>query len=148
MRTSYRMSLFLAFLLLLVVMIFGCSFESSQLVREQTVVPPSPTMGARTISPRFSESITWRKSNIYIRLVPVLPPVLLAGHGYVAFIAFNGGPLSLVNQLQVLDANSGIPLWQSERFPDYEAMALSRDKAFVLLDLGRTLNIYNTMLCW
>jgi outer membrane protein assembly factor BamB len=68
---------------------------------------------------------------------------LLAGHGYVAFVAFSGGPLSAINQLEVLDVNNGDTLWQSERFPDNEAFALSKEKAFVLLDLGMRLNIYD-----
>lgn len=42
-----------------------------------------------------------------------------------------------------LDAKTGTTLWQSERFPAHEDVAISQDKAFVLLQQGNPLNIYD-----
>lgn len=142
-KNTSKSTLVFAFLLLLLSVALGCGIDPSQLLPEQTVARLSPSIETRTISQDFSRNIIWRRNDISIRLIPILPPVLLAGHGYIAYVNFIGGPLDAINQLDVLDANSGTTLWQSRPFPDHEAIALSKGRAYVLLDLGRTLNVYD-----
>jgi hypothetical protein len=121
----------------------GCGLDLSRLLPEQTMDPISPTPANRTISQNFEEKLVWRKNHITIRRGFFPSPGLLAGYGYVAYVNFRGGPLSIINQLDVLEANIGTMLWQSERFPTHEDVAISKDRAFVLLYRGSPLNIYD-----
>lgn len=137
---------FFDILQLLMILLFlglGCGIDPSRFVPEQTMDPIPPAIANRTLSQDFEEGLIWRKDLISIRL-DAPSPGLLAGHGYVAFVNFLGGPLSMINQLEILEAETGTTLWQSERFPTHEDIAISKNKAFVLLRRGSPLNIYNT----
>lgn len=143
-RKAYGIIPSLFVLVILILSMLGCGFDPNQLFPEQTWDRPPPTIEHRVISQNFTERPVWLRNNIFIRRGLVAPsPGLLAGHGYVAFVNFTGGPLSRINQLDVLDANTGTTLWQSEPFPDHEAVAISKEKAFVLLNEGSPLNIYD-----
>lgn len=130
-------------LLILFLLGLGCSFNPSQLFPEQTIDPLPPSIARRAISQDFKENLVWRKDGIGIRHLPLPSSELLIGAGYVAFVNFLGGPLSMINQLEVVDAHTGNTVWRSERFSDYEDVAVVGDKAFVLLNEGKLLNIYD-----
>jgi outer membrane protein assembly factor BamB len=139
-------------LLVLLTLLFlglGCSFDPYRLLPKQLISEPTldrfpPAISGRTISQGSSASVVWQRSDIFMpRNLATLIPGLKAGHGYVVFVNFLGGALSQVNRLDVLDAETGATLWQSERFSDHEAVAISKDKAFVLLNEGSPLNIYS-----
>lgn len=136
-----------AFRLFLTLVLFlsglGCGFDLSRLFPEQMWDRPPPAVKHRMISQDIAGRLVWHRSSIFIRGGLEPSPGLLAGHGYVAFVNFIGGPLSMINQLDLLDANTGDILWQSEPFPDHEAVAISEDRAFILLNEGSPLNIYN-----
>jgi hypothetical protein len=139
-------------LLVLLTLLFsglGCAFDPYQLLPKHLISEPTldrfpPAISGRTISQGSSAGVVWHRNDILVRRGIAEPlPGLIAGHGYVAFVNFLGGALSQVNRLDVLDAETGATLWQSERFPDHEAVAISKDKAFVLLNEGSPLNIYS-----
>jgi outer membrane protein assembly factor BamB len=120
----------------------GCGFDPYQLIPEQTLERFPPAIEGRIISQSFSGSVVWHRNDILIRR-SLPPPELLAGHGRIAFVNFLGGPLGEISRLDVLDANTGATLWQSERFADHETAAISKDRAFVLLNEGSPLNVYD-----
>jgi outer membrane protein assembly factor BamB len=121
----------------------GCGFDPARLLPEQTMAPLPPAIANRTIPQNLGQKLIWRKSQINIRRHLFPSPGLLVGHGYVTFVNFLGGPLSKINQMDVLEATTGATLWQSARFPTHEDMAISKDRAFVLLRRGSPLNIYD-----
>jgi outer membrane protein assembly factor BamB len=121
----------------------ACRIDSGQLFPEQTIDRLPLAVENRTISRDFAEMPVWLRDDIFIRRGLEPSPGLLAGHGYVAFVNFLGGPLSQINRLDVLDANIGTTLWQTERFPDHESVAISKDRVLVLLNEGSPLNIYS-----
>lgn len=139
-------------LLVLVTLLFsalGCGFDPyqllpKQLISESTLDRSPPAVSSRTISQGSSANVVWQRSDIYMpRNLATLIPGLKAGHGYIAFVNFLGGTLSQINRLDVLDAETGATIWQSERFPDYEAFSISKDKAFLVLNEESLLNIYS-----
>jgi outer membrane protein assembly factor BamB len=121
----------------------GCGFDPSYLLREQTMDPLPPAIANRTIPQNSRAKLAWRKGQISIRRQLFPSPGLVVGHGYVAYVNFLGGPLSMINQMDILEATSGATLWQSAPFATHEDIAISKDRAFVLLDRGRSLNIYH-----
>ena len=129
-------------LLVLLFSALGCAFDPYRLLPKQLISEPTldrfpPAISGRTISQGSSASVVWYTGDILMpRNIATLLPGLKAGHGYVALVNFLGGALSQINRLDVLDAETGATLWQSERFPDHEAVAISKDKAFVLLNEG------------
>src|SRR5687768_15931073 len=84
----------------------GCNSKIPQLLTEQEMNPISATIANRTISQNFEDSFVWRKNNINIRRNTYPSSKLLADDGHVAYVDFEGGPLSLINQLQVLEAST------------------------------------------
>jgi hypothetical protein len=127
----------------------GCAFDPYELLPKQLMSEPTldrfpPAINGRTITQESSAHVVWHRNDILVRrgiAEPLSGPK--TGHGYVAFVNFLGGALSQVNRLDVLDAETGATLWQSERFSDHEAVAISKDRAFVLLNQGSPLNIYS-----
>jgi outer membrane protein assembly factor BamB len=121
----------------------GCGFDPSRLLPEQTMAPLPPAIADRTISQNLRNKLVWHKNRVSIRPLLFPSPGLLVGHGYVAYVNFLGGPLSMINQMDILEATTGATVWQSARFPTHEDMAISKDRAFVLLRRGSPLNIYD-----
>jgi outer membrane protein assembly factor BamB len=121
----------------------GCGRNLLLLFPEQTIDKPSPVIDERNITQEFKENLVWHRGNLYIRNILMPSPGIITGYGYVAFVDFLGGPLSDINRLELLDSQTGVSLWQSNRFSDHEAFAISKDKAFVLLNEGNPLMIYN-----
>ncbi len=111
---------------------------------ESHYLPLSPTVESRNISQEYGDKLIWGRNNIHMLHTSAPSPGLLAGYGYVAFAKFLDNSGNRVYQLDVLDADTGETLWQSEPFPYYEAIAISRDKAIVLLNEGHPrINIYD-----
>jgi outer membrane protein assembly factor BamB len=121
----------------------GCGFDLASLLPEQTMDPLPPAIASRTIPQNSRQKLVWRKGQMSIRRQLFPSPGLVVGHGYVAYVDFLGGPLSMINQLDILEAATGTTLWQSAPFATHEDIAISKDRAFVLLDRGRSLNIYH-----
>jgi outer membrane protein assembly factor BamB len=136
-------------LLMLFFLALGCGLDPYQLLPEQSLPEPTrerfrPAIEGRMIAQSSSAGVVWHRSDILVRRGIAEPlPGLLAGHSYVAFVNFLGGALSKINRLDVLDAETGATLWESERFSDYEAIAISQAKALVMLNEGSPLNIYS-----
>ena len=143
---SKRIIIFLGIGLLLIILCYvGSAIIGAYLILspmqddvfERTVASILPTpVNDRTISPQFNDKIIWHRGHFNIRHYLEPSPGLIASHQYLAFVTTS-------YQLNLLDVDTGITLWQSEPFSDYEAFAVNKDKAFVLLDTGSPLNIYD-----
>ena len=133
-----------AFLFLLILTGLGCGISTLiEALPEQTTGPtPTPIVLRRSLSSDNQDRLLWRKNQIYMLHNTLPSPGLLVNEGQIAFINFLGGPISQVDQLTVLDSITGAVLWQSERFGDFEDVAIKKGNALVLLRRGTALNVY------
>lgn len=136
-------SLHLLIIVLLVSIGTGCDIRASQPVPAQIIERPVSALPNRSISEKFQPKLDWHKDDIYIRNILMPSPGIISGYGMVAYVNFRGGELSAINQLEVLNGVTGDALLTSDPFPDYEDFAISKMQAFVLLNEGEKLNIYD-----
>jgi hypothetical protein len=87
---------------------------------ESHYLPLSPTVESRNISQEYGDKLIWSRNNIHMLHTSAPSPGLLVGYGYVAFAKFLDNSGNRVYQLDVLDADTGETLWQSELFPSIQ----------------------------